>query len=1098
MNNFSFSVPIQSLKDKLMSAILHSSEFKEALRDASGEIVREAYVAANEATIEGVFDRVLYAILRDVGVKFHPEKEITIDTVRHIGKGRADSRIGAVIIEYKHRSKLQRLADIAKAKEQLSDYICPLSEQFNREIIGFLTDGIHIYEIRGLKGSIYSISGEAEISSVSLLNLIRCVFLLGQAALSPANLIRDFCGSHYDGVLFHVARMLSTILTSKSTLKTDMLRSEWEEIFRLAHDDQSQQRRIQERREKLSEIFQEPLEDAAAEYRALFSLHTSYAIILKLMAFRVVSDIQFGSPIQDYKSLTVAESEVLRPFCNKLEDGEIFRDLGILNLLEGDFFSWYCDEEQWDDELAAVLRDILVILSRYEDVTDIFSSTDVIELFRELYEAAVPQIVRASFGEFYTPFWLARHVLESSELKANWRALDPCCGSGTFVIAAISQIRKDKKDLDGEALLTEILSRVAAIDLNPLAVLTTRIHYFIHIADLLPPSFKCLVIPVYLGDSSYIPEIVNESGVKCLKYQLHTHMDPINVVMPLSLIENTTEFAQLMYKYERLVRNKDGNNASALLVESIRTEDKTQPIIEKILELTKQLIALEKDKRNGIWARIITNFLTTACLQPFSNVIGNPPWIDWKNLPSSYREKIKAICVDKGLFSGAGRTGGINLNICALITHVACNWLSYHGKLAFLLPKELANQPSYEGWLRSVGGSNRDILEFRDWSTAGHPFYPVTEDFMTFVIGPKVKEEEKVNITPVTKYSKKSQCRTKAREWKSIEEAMSNLNIREMCAGQITPNSSAYTFADNPSQLHRFSKILGECAYIGREGIEFYPQEMLIFHYDAPGPKPGTVWLRNIQVSKSKYHIPSQRVLLETKFLNPLVKGRGIEYFRYNNDNLIVPFPYDSSNPTRPLDRKELEDESPLLLSYYEKYREIIEMQTEFSDRIRGPNAGEYYGLARTGPYSFQNVYVAFRDNTKWRAAVVTKDIMPWGDVKRFVFQNHAVSICERKYGSGYINEDEAYYISAILNAKIVEEYIYASQDSRSFRIRPPIFLPQYDETKDAHRRLAELSREAQAASENIDRIRSKIDEIYLGICQENPSLTKQMPLNLR
>ena len=97
--------------------------------------------------------------------------------------------------------------------------------------------------------------------------------------------------------------------------------------------------------------------------------------------------------------------------------------------------------------------------------------------------------------------------------------------------------------------------------------------------------------------------------------------------------------------------------------------------------------------------------MTTACLNKFSNIVGNPPWIDWKNLPEGYRNRIKSLCIDKGLFSGSGRTGGINLNICALITHVAItNWLSDDGKLAFLMPRELAYQSSYEGWRRSLVG----------------------------------------------------------------------------------------------------------------------------------------------------------------------------------------------------------------------------------------------------------------------------------------------------------------------------------------------------------------------------------------------------------
>lgn len=1077
---------LKDLREKLTTIALSSPEFKEALKSASEEIIVEAKKAANEATIEGVFERVLYAILREIGIKFHPEKEVALGVIRHTGKGRADSRIGALVIEYKHRDKLKFQGDISSAKNQLEGYACSISSSLHNEVIGFLTDGLSLYEARAFDGKIASWSGEQSINNTSLLNLIRNVVSLEQSALTAENLIRDFCGASYDEVLFDVARILNSILLKKSTLKTNMLRSEWEELFRLAHDDQSQQKRIEERRAILSDIFKEDLKDASAEYRALFALHSAYAIVLKLIAYRVVSDVQFGSPMQNYKSLIGADSQVLRSFCADLEDGEIFRKLGILNLLEGDFFSWYSDTNQWNKSLSDALQEILEILGRYEDVVKIFATVDAIDLFRELYEATVPQVVRASFGEFYTPFWLAQHVLHTSGLNKNWKALDPCCGSGTFIIAAISEIRRENKGANKNELLSQILARVCAFDLNPLAVLTTRIHYFIHIANLLPNNLKDLVIPVFLGDSSYVPEKINISGVDCLSYKLRTLKEPISIELPINLVGDTSRFVQLMYKYEKLVKNQDEKAATKLLIDALREKDKNQAVTDRMLNLTKQLVELEKKKWNGIWARIITNFLTTACLNNFSNIISNPPWIDWKNLPAGYREKVKSLCIEKGLFSGAGRTGGINLNICALIAHVAAtNWLSRDGKLAFLMPKELAYQSSYEGWRKSVGGNHRGFLQFHDWSNAGHPFDPVKEDFMTYVIGLKEDGKGRLNgIVPTSIYIKRAECETKAHEWKNINEAMENLEIQDSIAGQIISGSTAFTFAKNKEQLARFKQIAGECAYIGREGIEFYPQELLIFTFDSKGPRAGTVFLKNIQVQKSKYKISSQKVLLETKYLYPLAKGKEIEHFHHNYENLIVPFPYEEGDSRRPVDAKKLEEESPLLLDYYRKYEKIIRAQTLFSDKIRGPNSGEFYGLARTGKYSFQNIHVAFRDNTKWRATVVTSGSVPWGTKKRLLFQNHAVSMCERDDDSGYINEDEAHYICAILNAPIVEEFIYASSDNRSFKIRPPIFVPKYNKADKLHKELSELSKQAHKTKKDVDNLRREIEKIYLEICK--------------
>ncbi len=1080
--------PYKKLKKMLISTALSSDEFQGELNRAVVEIREQARVAENEATIESIFEIVIYGLLREIGYKFYPKKELYVTTKLHVGRGRTDSRIGTVVIEYKHFTKLTKNKSIEDAKKQLTEYITAISEELDNETIGYITDGLSIFEIRALHGDVISESGRQDLNYRTLNGFIHDVVALEQSALTPGNLINDFCSSIEDGILFGLARTLYKMLSNGATKKTKMLRIEWEELFRLVHNQQqekTQQRRIEERRLELSRIFNVDILDASTEYQALFALHTAYAIVLKMIAYRTISDIRFGSPLQEYKPLIDSDSHVLRSFCTSLEKGDLFRSLGILNLLEGDFFSWYCDENQWDDSIVDGIQKVLIILGRYEDVASIFSEGNVIDLFKDLYEATIPRVVRGSFGEFFTPMWLARHVLSCSDLNGNWTVLDPCCGSGTFIISAISKMREEYNGLKNQELLERILSRVNGIDLNPLSVLMSRINVFINISDLLSENTKELVIPIYLGDSTYLPERISISGIECLKYELRTLEQPISVILPLSLVKSTPDFIRLMSRYEDYIEQENSDLAFQLIIDVLTEFGEKNEISNCVRDLTNQLIDLEKRKWNGIWARIITNLFISASLEKVTNIVGNPPWIDWKNLPEGYKDKVKNICIDKGLFSGAGRTGGINLNICALITHVAImNWLTSDGRLAFLMPKELAYQASYEGWRMSVGGTERNILEFYDWSKAGHPFDPVKEDFMTFIIG-RIHEDTISNSIPVDSYLIKRRAKLKARDWTSINEAMENLELKIGVAGRIIPDSTAYTFANNAENLEKYSNIAGECSYIGREGIEFYPQELLLFQFDRVGPNRDSVFLKNIQSPRSKYKIPQQTVLLETKYLFPLIKGRYISPFSYTNKEVIVPFPYNPDDPHRPIKREQLRNESKLLCEFYDKYEEVLRAQTGFSDKIRGEDPGEFYGLARTGPYSFQDVYVTFRDNTKWCATVVGTKELPWGETKRFLFQNHAVSICERKDG-GIINVEEAHFICAIFNTPIVREFIYATSDDRSYKIRPPIFIPLYEKENEVHKRLSDNSVKAHSRGEPTDDILKEIEEDYLSICYEN------------
>ena len=375
-------------------------------------------------------------------------------------------------------------------------------------------------------------------------------------------------------------------------------------------------------------------------------------------------------------------------------------------------------------------------------------------------------------------------------------------------------------------------------------------------------------------------------------------------------------------------------------------------------------------------------------------------------------------------------------------------------------------------------GPDCSLIEFHDWSDAGHPFDPVKEDFMTYVLKREVHDQSTI---PLTKYVRKS-ARAKAHLWHNLG-ANEHLRQEKKVAGQIIEGSTAYTIANNAAELKKFKKIAGMCAYIGREGIEFYPQELLLFQYVGPGPRAGVVCVENIQVQKSKYKIPQQKVMLETRYLFPfLAKGPSIEVFNYDDPEILVAFPYDEKDPHAPISKAALRNLSPFLLRYYEKYKEQLEQQTAYSDLIRGD--GEYYGLARTGPYSFKSCYVAFRDNTKWCATVLTTKKMPWGEEKKFLFQNHAVSICENSDGEE-ITEEEAFFVAGIFNTEIVEHFINASSDNRSFKIRPPVYVPIFEQRNSHHTKIVRLAREAAAKPDRREALLAELEAEYVSMCDD-------------
>jgi len=133
---------LASIEEASQEYKLRQPDFRALLVKLGKEIKSLALSAPNEATIASHIELKLYGLLQSVFNRdFLPEKEISVGTIRHIKKGRLDSRIGALVIEYKHHSKLTTTANKKVALSQLEGYLIDMTPQKGQAISGILTDG---------------------------------------------------------------------------------------------------------------------------------------------------------------------------------------------------------------------------------------------------------------------------------------------------------------------------------------------------------------------------------------------------------------------------------------------------------------------------------------------------------------------------------------------------------------------------------------------------------------------------------------------------------------------------------------------------------------------------------------------------------------------------------------------------------------------------------------------------------------------------------------------------------------------------------------------------------------------------------------------
>lgn len=1088
----------QLLDKNIREYVLGQAIFVQELAELAKEIRGIAEKAPNEATVATNFELKLYGQMKHrLQVEFEPIKEQAIDTKRHIKKGRLDSRIGALVIEYKQKRQLDTLQNQEKAVLQLKNYLVHLPREFRQSAVGVVTDGWRIKFVSCNEDESFTETAFEDITGAHLLRIIRGVLSLEKRALTPENLIAGFCEGECCPAK-QLALALYNALDTHPTGRSNMLFREWQSIFRLAHDDVSKQKAIEERRHALAEALDITIAKGnnEIEYKALYAIQTSYAIIVKAIAFKVLASIRANNAPK-FAELAASSTETLRSHLDRLESGAIFRQEGFGNLLEGDFFAWYCTSEQWDEKIYSAVKQVFAILAEYEN-HHMFDGGQVQDLFKDLYMAIIPDKVRHSMGEFYTPPWLAEQtILEAlgTHRPKNWTALDPCCGSGTFITSLIRLVLDESKELSDKEKLSGVLSRVKGIDLNPLAALTSRINYFINLSHLIGDEDE-FDVPVYLGDASYVPRPKKIGEVLCLEYVINTEKGPLNLMLPKSAVADVPKFSKTMTILETHIENENEEAVAKELSNIITPNDLTSEIRQNIVELAKNLVDLQRNKWNGIWARIISNFLTTANLGRFDIIVGNPPWIDWKNLPQGYRERIKQLCIDRRLFSGDGITGGINLNVCALISNVAAqNWLKDGGVIGFLMPENLIFQQSYEGFRKFyLDGDERLYFQrFVDWNKAGKPFAPVGHRFLGYIIAKsecdysqgvpiiqfqKKPNDKDQNIFPLKNYA---HCQ----RFSDIEHVFDRNDIIAITTGTNT----AFSYAFDVEEGKQFNLVAGECFYPGREGVEIFPQELFVLTVDNTKKiRKGSVYVNNYQSSRSKHKIAAGTFLIETEMLYPLVKGTDIKRFHIEPSPYVVPFPYEKYARS-PIGSERLTTLAPNLMQYLNANRLSLEDQTAYNDKIIGKkHKNEFYALARVGEYSYGDYFVAFRDNTKWQAAVVSRLPVPWSDEgKRPVFQNHAVSISQRANGE-FITEDEAHYICAIFNAPIVAQFILKSSDSRTFKIRPPVNVPVFNPINEKHRKLVDLSKQAHIDYDNpqlMAKYDKELDRAYLALLKE-------------
>ena len=919
-------------------------------------------------------------------------------------------------------------------------------------IYGVLLDGLQIGFFRKTASGGLVSDGPYDISEIAIRRLIQIADSTRKKALTSENLIKDLgAGSGLTGEL---VRAFWDALCHRKDVRTDMFYKEWSRLFGQvsAYEDgtgaflkEAQRYGIELRAEQYGEF--------------IFTLHTVYAVYIKHIALMILESRRKG------EYLTAREwfrGCSLRSISEKIEDGDIFRNLGIVNFLEGDFFCWYVLE--WTDQVeSAVGRLITDVLEQYEPSTGELKPEILHDLLKELYQGLMSREMRHDLGEYYTPDWLAEYTIQESGYQTGDKILDPCCGSGTFLVLLINRTLAELKGACSDREIVEhITSHICGIDLNPLAVIASRTNYLIAIEPFLE-AVESIEIPVYLSDAIFSPKREGNFYV----YHIDTEDGRIQLSLPVKLFQ-TNIFTRVFDHIEELVRQTSsgsGNGVTAEDAVSVLYQWKEYGLsdedIEGLISLYMQIHALELKNWDGIWCRIVKNHFSTVMLRDFDIVIGNPPWLKWSALPDAYRNTIKAFCQDYGLFSSDSFYGGIESDVSTMVLYSSADkWLRFNGTLAMLITRSVFKTESSEGFrkFRIPGNQNikfkvSEVVDF----TEIRPFSDAVNKPALLVLKKGFCDTE----YPLT-WNVWKKRGGRITEQMTLDQVLMNTEIRKLAAEPVSGCGSPWLTVDSGEmeRCKRLRRTSEEKTYYARKGVctdcngIYYgkilaeTQEYFVFQND---PSLGRKRIRQIEAK------------LEKELIHPIARGKEIKAFGWQFGGTYGIIPQKSMHG---YETEKMLREFPKTLNYFAEYRDILAKRASLTRYLQGD---PYYACWNVGEYTFSKYKVCWAEISGHFHACVLTDIDG-----RAVVPDHKI------YFIAVDNEQEADYLCAYLNAPAVEQFVlgYAENTQIGTHVTDYIHIPAFDPADPVHIELAEIADMAAKGQMDIETARKKIDDL--------------------
>lgn len=977
--------------------------------------------------------------------------------------GRVDSKFGGVVIEYKASKGSARItpnldapgtkAVVAQIVQRFTDF--QTEEGIGKErLFGVGCDGNSLIFVRYRAGK-FEVEPPHAVSAHSVERLLRALCSVGAqgAPYTPEQLTASF-GSDSPLAREGVSKLYA-VISETANPKALTFFSQWRILFSevCGYD-------VYGKNDKISKLAAHYGIADATPAPLLFAIHTYYALFIKLLAAEIVSSFSPLGVSVLKKCIAAPTSGKLKEELGRLEQGGIWVELGITNFLEGDLFSWYLPA--WNEELASVVRPMVTTLDGFDPATLSVDPAESRDLLKKLYHHLFPKSVRHDLGEYYTPDWLAEQTLDEMGYDGNpdTRLLDPSCGSGTFLVMAINRARAWFAEHQHECgyseseLVGKLLKNIIGFDLNPLAVMAARTNFLIAIRGLLKTAGS-VELPIYLCDAVLTPSKYGDlfTGNELDKVRkLRTSVGDFNI--PAEVTDDRELIGKYAEVLEHCVRQKyTGSDFLA------RCEDEGLPTTEAALHriLFEKMRELDTENKNGIWARIIKNAFAPLFIGRVDFVAGNPPWINWESLPGDYRDAMKPLWKDYGLFSlggSAGRLGGGKKDLSMLFVYVCVdNYLRDGGRLGFVITQTVfKTKGAGDGFRRLKFGYIRPTylkpVSVADLSEL-QVFEGATNRTAIFVCEKqKTPFEYPVPYTVWRGASRIAQEETQA-------AVLAKVNRTEFGALPVNPELPNSPWLTVPAAaLIGIQKVIGQSKYKAYAGCCTWMNG--VYWIDIKQKLPnGNLLIENLwDVGKIK--VECVQTAIEPDLIYPLLRGRDVGRWKAESASHIILAQDPATRAGIP--EGVMKRKYPKTYAYMHK----------FEDELRGRSGYKKY-FKRSDPfYTMYNVGLPILSGFKVAWTRVATDI------KAAVVEHDGIGRCvlpiETVVFIPCSDRTEAHFICATINSSpwrfvVNSSSVHGTGGFGSPNILDKAKVPTFDADNATHACLADLSEQCHKAA---------------------------------